>query len=182
MRTSVELGSLAEIITGPFGSELHKSDYVTEGIPWIMPQNISERSLDYSNMAYINANDANRLKKYRVKTNDLVYARRGNVEKHAFITEQESGAICGTGCMIIRAENSNIVPAFLSFFLNRPESKRWITLHAVGSNMLNINTDILSSIPIKYPSTKEQNYIICLLQKLEDKIKINKQINDNLAA
>ena len=74
----------------------------------------------------------------------------------------------------------DIYPPYLSFYLNRPETKRWITSHAVGSNMPNLNTGILEAVPIEYPDYKSQVRIAAVLQKLEEKIDINNKINNHL--
>lgn len=78
--TETTLVKVASIITGPFGSQLHQSDYVEVGIPIVMPQNIDDGKIDYSSINYISEEDARRLKKYRAIKNDILYARRGDVE------------------------------------------------------------------------------------------------------
>ncbi|MBD5556723.1 MAG: restriction endonuclease subunit S [Roseburia sp.] len=176
------LGDVATIITGPFGSQLHQSDYVPEGIAIVMPQNIDNRKINYDSINFISEADAQKLIRYKTQKNDILYARRGNVEKHAFITEEESGVYCGTGCLRVRVTAEEIEPLFLSFFLNGEETKRWIVTHAVGSNMPNLNTDILANIPISYPLLNEQREIVGILSLLDEKIYLNNKINDNLAA
>ena len=180
--TTAKLGDVSTIITGPFGSQLHQSDYVSEGIPIVMPQNIADRKINYDSINHISEEDAQRLKRYRTQTNDILYARRGDVEKHAFITEKESGVYCGTGCLRVRITSENIDPLFLSFFLNGEETKRWLVTHAVGSNMPNLNTDILANVPISYPSLDMQKKIANTLNFFDEKILVNRNINDNLSA
>lgn len=176
------LGDIANIITGPFGSQLHMEDYVETGIPVIMPQNIGDRVVNEAGIARISEDDYKRLHRYATKVNDIVYARRGDVEKHAFIST-DNRALCGTGCLRVRIYDTNIVyPLFLSFYLNRPETRRWITVHAVGTNMLNLNTGILASVPLNLPDYELQVKIAETLQQIDDKIRHNSLINENLAA
>ena len=177
---TAKLGDVSTIITGPFGSQLHQSDYVSKGIPIVMPQNIADRKINYDSINYISEEDAQRLKRYTTQTNDILYARRGDVEKHAFITERESGVYCGTGCLRVRITSENIEPLFLSFFLNSEETKRWLVTHAVGSNMPNLNTDILSNVPVSYPTLGTQKKIANTLNYFDQKISVNRKINDNL--
>ena len=174
------LGEIATIITGPFGSQLHQSDYVSSGIAIVMPQNIADRKIDYGTINYISEQDAERLKKYRTQKSDILYARRGNIEKHAFITESDKGVYCGTGCLRVRVSSRDILPMFVSYFLNREETKKWIVAHAVGTNMPNLNTDILSEVPINYPSIEIQQKVVSVLYEIDEKININNKINDNL--
>jgi type I restriction enzyme S subunit len=173
------LGAVAEIITGPFGTQLHMSDYIEVGIPVIMPQNIENRSVNETGIARISDNDFMRLQRYSVKENDLIFPRRGDIEKHAFINNNFK-ALCGTGCFRVRVIDSNVYPLFLSLYLDRTETKKWITTHAVGSNMPNLNTDILASVPLELPSYNEQVKIGNWLYKIEKKIQCNNAINDNL--
>lgn len=73
--SKVRLGDIADIITGPFGSMLHKSDYQVAGTPVIMPQNIGDRTLSYEDIARIGDADVRRLSKYVTIEDDIVYAR-----------------------------------------------------------------------------------------------------------
>lgn len=174
------LGQVADIITGPFGSSLHQYEYVSFGIPVIMPQDIGNRNLSYEKIAYITQEKANELSRYLVDTNDIVYARRGDIEKHAFITDNDKDAICGTGCLRVRIMDKNVNPLFLSFYLNKPETKKWISLHAVGSSMPNINSEILSKVPIVLPDKREQDSIASFLYNIDNKISNNNDICSDL--
>lgn len=175
-----KLGDISTIITGPFGSQLHQSDYVSDGVPIVMPQDITDRKINYTSINYISEYDAHRLNRYITQKNDILYARRGDIEKHAFITSEDSGVYCGTGCLRVRITSEDVDPLFLSFYLNREETKRWLVTHAVGSNMPNLNTEILSNVPISYPTIDRQKRIAHILNCLDKKITTNRKINDNL--
>ena len=178
--TYTTLGKISEIITGPFGSQLHQSDYVEQGIPVVMPQDIDIRKVNYASINYVSNEDAIRLERYKTIINDILYARRGDVEKHAFIKEKDNGVLCGTGCLRVRITTSEVEPEFISFFLNREETRKWLVTHAVGTNMPNLNTDILSDVPIAYPLLEEQRRIVQVLNSLDEKIALNSAVNDNL--
>lgn len=178
--TYTTLGKISEIITGPFGSQLHQSDYVEQGIPVVMPQDIDNRKVNYASINYVSNEDAIRLERYKAIINDILYARRGDVEKHAFIKEKDNGVLCGTGCLRVRITTSEVEPEFISFFLNREETRKWLVTHAVGTNMPNLNTDILSDVPIAYPLLEEQRKIVQVLNSLDEKIALNSAVNDNL--
>lgn len=178
--TYTTLGKISEIITGPFGSQLHQSDYVEQGIPVVMPQDIDNRKVNYASINYVSNEDSIRLERYKTIINDILYARRGDVEKHAFIKEKDNGVLCGTGCLRVRITTSEVEPEFISFFLNREETRKWLVAHAVGTNMPNLNTDILSDVPIAYPLLEEQRKIVQVLNSFDEKIALNSKINDNL--
>ncbi|MGO3346566.1 MAG: restriction endonuclease subunit S [Marinomonas sp.] len=181
-----ELGSLVQsgggkIHTGPFGSQLHASDYVAEGIPCIMPANMKNSRVDLSNIAYITVGDAQRLSKYIVKENDIVYSRRGDVTQKALIRKNEEGYFCGTGCLLIRP-GKKFDARFLTYYLSIPKIQSWIVSQAVGATMPNLNTGILSSIPFHGPEKLEQERVANVLSAIEGKIELNNRINAELEA
>ncbi len=166
-----KLGDFAEIQTGPFGSQLHASDYVEHGIPSIMPTNIGSRlNIDTTEIACVSEHDIKRLEKYTVKETDIVYSRRGDVEKCAYITSQQNGWLCGTGCLRIRFTSKEIVPRFCSYYLSTPNIRSWVTNNAVGTTMPNLNSKILQALPLNIPSLREQESIAEILSSLDDKI------------
>ena len=85
------------IQTGPFGTQLHASDYVDAGIPSIMPSDLRDNRIDAGGIAMVGVEDACRLSTYRVEIGDVVYSRRGDVEKRSLVRAREHGWLCGTG-------------------------------------------------------------------------------------
>ena len=80
-----------DVQTGPFGSQLHASDYVPEGIPSVMPQNIGDNQITLDGIAHIRPQDARKLERYILHKDDIVYSRRGDVERRALIRDREDG-------------------------------------------------------------------------------------------
>lgn len=138
--------------TGPFGSQLHASDYVPEGVPVVMPKDIGGRRVSTASIARVREVDAARLSRHRLQPGDVVYSRRGDVERHALIGDRETGWLCGTGCLLVRLGTNWPSPMFASFALDRPETRAWISQHAIGATMPNLNTGILSAVPLVVPS------------------------------
>jgi len=178
-----ELGDIADIQTGPFGSQLHAADYVEIGIPSIMPTNIGNRlEIRTDAIACIKETDAQRLERYLVKETDIVYSRRGDVEKCAFITSKQSGWLCGTGCLRVRFISDEIDPRFCAFYLSTDEIKGWVSGNAVGTTMPNLNSSILARLPLKLPLLPEQKAIASVLSSLDDKIDLLHRQNKTLEA
>jgi type I restriction enzyme S subunit len=183
---TVELGEIVKlgggkIHTGPFGSQLHASDYVEQGIPCIMPANMVNNRVDVSSIAMISEADAERLSKYVVSEGDIVYSRRGDVTLKALIREDESGYFCGTGCLLLRP-GSKVDSEFLTYYLSTDTMKWWIKQQAVGATMPNLNTGILARIPFRAPSKKEQSSLARVISSLDKKIEVNNKINAELEA
>jgi type I restriction enzyme, S subunit len=167
------------IQTGPFGSQLHASDYVEKGIPCIMPINLKDNRIILDAIANISPADASRLSKHLVEEDDIIYSRRGDITKKALITKEEVGFFCGTGCLLIRP-GSKINSKFLLYVLEKPENISWLKNHAVGITMPNINTKILSSIPLDLPPRNYQDKVATVLGVLDAKIQLNNRINTEL--
>jgi type I restriction enzyme S subunit len=176
------LRSGGDIQTGPFGSQLHASDYVMDGIPSIMPQNIGDNRVVETGIARISPEDALRLARYRVRVGDIVYSRRGDVEKRALIRRPEDGWLCGTGCLRVRFGDGTVIPEYASYYLGDPRVREWVVRHAHGATMPNLNTEILSGLPFLVPPLPEQRAIVRILGPLDDKIELNRRMNGTLEA
>lgn len=178
-----KLGDFSEIQTGPFGSQLHAADYVDSGIPSIMPTNIGNRlEIKTESIAHITKIDSLRLERYLVEENDIVYSRRGDVEKCAFITSNQSGWLCGTGCLRVRITSKDIEPKFCAYYLSTEEIKGWVSGNAVGTTMPNLNSSILKRLPLFLPPLHEQKVIASALSSLDDKISLLHRQNKTLEA
>ena len=169
-----------DIQTGPFGSQLHASDYVAMGIPSIMPQNIGDNRINVEGIARIGPDDASRLNRYLVREGDIVYSRRGDVKRRALVRSSEDGWLCGTGCLRVRLGENGVDPTYASYFLGHPSTREWIVRHAHGATMPNLNTSILSACPFVIPPKEEQRAIAHILGTLDDKIELNRCMNETL--
>jgi type I restriction enzyme S subunit len=166
-----------DIQTGPFGSQLHAADYVSSGVPSVMPTNIADNFIEITDIANITFADAERLAKYRLRPGDIVYSRRGDVEKRALVRLENDGWLCGTGCLRVRfGERTAVDPAFVSYALGTEGSRSWIVRHAVGATMPNLNTSILRALPISIPPLAEQRAMAEVLGGLDDKILANTRL------
>ena len=170
------------IQTGPFGSQLHASDYRAVGVPSIMPQNLGDNRVIEDGIARIGERDAARLARYWVRTGDIVYSRRGDVERRALIGPHEDGWLCGTGCLRVRLGENGVDPCYASYYLGHPVVREWIVRHAHGATMPNLNMAILSACPFLIPPASEQREIAHVLGTLDDKIELNRRMNATLEA
>lgn len=161
------------IRTGPFGSQLHESDYRKCGVPVVMPKNILAGTISTEDIAHIGEEDANRLSQHRLDRGDIVYGRRGDIGRRALITEREFGWLCGTGCIRISLGDSVLNPRFLYYYLGQPNVIEWIYNQAIGATLPNLNTSIIRSIPIEYPPLPTQRKIASILSAYDDLIENN---------
>ena len=153
-----KLGDLASFRTGPFGSALHKSDYVNDGVPLVNPMHIVDGRIVSTTDMTVNDKTALRLSKYALQKGDIVIGRRGEMGRCAVIDKEEAGWLCGTGSLIIRP-NSQALAGFLQRILASPRMVAAIENASVGSTMVNLNQGILARLDVQTPPLPEQRAI-----------------------
>ena len=176
--TTLTLGEICDqvdgfIQTGPFGSQLHESDYSHEGIPVVMPKDIIQSRVVTDSIARVAPEHVERLSRHKLKPGDIVYGRRGDIGRQALIREPQAGWLCGTGCLRLSLGSSIILPLFLHYYLCHTDVIGWIANQAVGATMPNLNTGILRSVSIRHPSLPSQRKIAAILSAYDDLIENN---------
>ncbi|MDN5271899.1 restriction endonuclease subunit S [Chloroflexus sp. MS-CIW-1] len=166
----VRLGEVAKLRTGPFGSLLHASDYVEGGIPFVMPKDLSSTGqIIPHSIARIKQDDRNRLNNYLLQVGDIILGRRGEIGRRALVTKKEEGWVCGSGCLRIRP-NDKLYPLYLSYLFEIEVVRCYLSSEAIGTTMANLNTQILSRLPIPLPPLDEQREIARILQAVDTRI------------
>ena len=171
-----KLGDISKNIqTGPFGSQLHQSDYSESGIPVVMPKDLVGGKISEESIARVDKTHVERLCRHKIETGDILYSRRGDVGRCAYVTEKEVGWLCGTGCLRVTIDSEKADSRFVFFQLQHPDTVGWVEKHAVGATMLNLNTTILSSVPIRLPALEIQKRIADILSAYDDLIENNQK-------
>ena len=172
----------ASLQTGPFGSQLHASDYVPNGISVIPTEAIGRRSIVAGILPQVSESTVARLSRHVLRPGDILFARRGiqATGLSAIVTERHAGALCSTGAILLRLSSADLDPEFLSFWLSTPRSIEWIKAHAVGGVMPNVNESVLRLLPIEFPDIGEQLAISTFLSAIDEKIALNSDVNRKL--
>ena len=173
------LRDIADIQTGPFGSQLHKEDYVDIGTPIVTVEHLGNRVFTEQNLPKVSDEDKARLSKYVLKEGDIVFSRVGSVDRCSYVDAAHDGWMFSGRCLRVRP-NTEVDPLYLYYFFCLEDTKQFVRNIAVGATMPSINTKLLGEVEIAYPSQTEQQKIVALLSALDDKIEINQKINDNL--
>ena len=171
--------NIADLQTGPFGTMLKASEYVEDGIPVIAVQDIGENKFHTKKLNYISEDTARRLKKYRVEQDDIIFCRKGAVDRRAIVSQNEHGWLQGSDCIRLRLKNS-IDSRFISYQLGSSFIKEWLHQHSNGATMPSLNQEILSLLPLFIPSLDEQKAIVSILASLDEKIDLLNQENKTL--
>ena len=151
--------------TGPFGSMLHKSDYVVEGIPSVNPQNIKGSKVVIDGIAKVSYQKAEELSKYYLKENDIILARRGDLSKCAIITPKEQGWLCGTGSFFLHIEE--VLPIVFYYQFTSKSIQKQLLEKSIGATMPNLNQGILSKLMIPVPPIDIQQKFASQIEAIE---------------
>ncbi len=167
----VTLGELAECIQpGPFGSQLHSSDYAEAGIPIIMPKDMIDGKISHANLIFVPEEHHQRLERHQVMDGDLMVARKGDVRKCVYISENENGWLTGSDCLKVSLRKNVCYPRFVYYQLRSEYIGRWLEKISIGATMPSINTGLLSSIELLVPDLESQKKIAEIFKKYDDLI------------
>lgn len=149
---------------GPFGSALHKEDYVSGGVPVVNPKHISNQAIMPENSVTITEAKANELSNYRLLAGDIIMGRRGEMGRSAPVTEKEQGWLCGTGSLIIRLQ-TGYDSSFYSQIIASQSSVQFLEENCVGSTMKNLNEKVVRKLPVPRYTKEEQVKIVAILSR-----------------
>jgi len=172
------LSEIADIQTGPFGSQLHKDDYVEFGTPIVTVEHLGHRVFTEQNLPKVSPEDKQRLNKYVLSEGDIVFSRVGSVDRCSYVDSDHDGWMFSGRCLRVRP-NEEINSLFLYYFFCLEDTKQFVSNIAVGATMPSINTKLMGEIPIVYPDLDIQTKIAEILSRIDDKIETNDKINQN---
>ncbi|EAS44212.1 restriction endonuclease subunit S [Photobacterium profundum] len=172
-----------KIFTGPFGSALHKHEYIDEGVRVIPAEAIFSDGLNPTTFNHITLEKAQDLKRYRLQKGDIVFARRGAQAcgRSALVGDKEEGSIAGTGLIYLRVLKKDlVVPEYLHLAVSSAKSLAWLKTHAIGATMPNLNNSVLCSLPLNLPSYEKQVEVVNGYYPIIKKIRVNTKLNQTL--
>jgi type I restriction enzyme S subunit len=178
----LNLGELLQTkgyIRGPFGSSLKRNEMKEEGVPVYEQRNAiyNERIFRF----FIDDTKYQELKRFQVKTNDLIISCSGTVGKVSVIMEDDPKGIISQALLILRPDTKKVVLQFLYYFLTSKKGYELITQASHGSVQVNIaERKVVESIPILLPPLSEQEAIAEVLSSLDDKIDLLHRQNKTL--
>ena len=173
------LHEIAEVQTGPFGSQLKNEQYIFGGTPVVTVEHINNfRIIDFDYPSVKNE-DKKRLAKYLLKAGDIIFTRVGSVDLSAYVQKHQDGWMFSSRMLRVRPKNP-IDSRFLSYYFQQKNFREYILNISVGATMPSINTDILKGINISYPPLPEQKAIASVLSSLDDKIDLLQRQNKTL--
>lgn len=178
--------SLGEIVaegggfirTGPFGSQLHQSDYIDDpdGIPVVMPKDMAAGRVDCSTIARIDQETADRLSQHLLEENDIALSRRGDVGRSAWIGPDDLPVLCGTGSIRVHpGAPTSVRSDYLRYFFRSRLAVEYLEGQAVGATMPNLNAGIVTGMPVPILPLRLQETAAETLRAIDDLIDNNRR-------
>lgn len=171
----VPLSELADIRIGPFGSLLHKEDYIEGGHPLVNPSHIIDGKIVIDEKLTVSHQKYIELEAYHLKAGDVVMGRRGEMGRCAVVSQE--GLLCGTGSLLIRPKGK-VTADYIQKIISFPSFKKTIEDMAVGQTMPNLNVPIVSAFQIiKPPMQVQENYYTLVTQVDKSKLTIQQSLD-----
>jgi len=154
-----------EVSTGPFGTMIHKGDYVEGGTPLINPSHMIDGKIVEETSVTISDKKAEVLSSYKIDDGDIVMARRGEMGRCALVTKREAGWLCGTGSFRLKF-HKDICRHYILLLFKTTWVRGYLGRESVGATMTNLNHGILNMLPIALPPSCEQHRIVAKVDEL----------------
>lgn len=173
----------AEIRTGPFGTQLRASDYSDDGVPVLNVRNLGFGTLRRADLERVGTEVQERLSAHLLREGDIVFGRKGAVDRHVFVAAAQSGWMQGSDCIRLRIlPDSPVIPSFLSKALLTEQHKTWMEAQCShGATMSSLNQDIIRRISLHVPDAPTQRRIAAVLSAFDELIEINERRIELLA-
>ena len=173
-----KLGEMSSVKTGPFGSMLHKEDYISNGIPLVNPIHIKDYRVIADMDFTISDEKARELNAYILRKNDVIFARRGDIGRCAVISDKENGYLCGTGSLFVRFEQE-VIPQYIMYIIRSSSFIKELISKAKGATMLNLNSTTIASLGIPLPPLSLQQEFAKRIELIEQqKAQVSSTIKD----
>ena len=133
------------------------------------------------NLSELKSVDAPNSDKYILKPNDIVFARTGGSTGRNYFYDGSDGVFVYAGFLIkFSIDPEKVNPKYVKYYCRSKQYNDWVQSFNTGSTRGNINAQTFGNMEIPLPDRKQQDYLVSMLEPIDEKIKINKQVNDNL--
>ena len=134
------------------------------------------------NLSELKSVDAPNSDKYILKPNDIVFARTGGSTGRNYFYDGSDGVFVYAGFLIkFSIDPEKVNPKYVKYYCRSKQYNDWVQSFNTGSTRGNINAQTFGNMEIPLPERKQQDYLVSILEPIDEKIKNNKQVNDNLA-
>ena len=169
MKEGAEAPGSGLLLAGPSGSLIRADHYVDAcGVPVVMPKDLTGSGFSTASIRRVSERQAAELGRFRLKSGDVVLARRGELGRAAVVREEQHGWLCGTGCFVLRLPAGLDADYFVAY-LRSPEARMWLEAHSTGSmTMKTISLSVLGDLPVALPDLATQRAIADTMAQLNE--------------
>lgn len=133
------------------------------------------------NLSELKSVDAPNSDKHLLKPNDIVFARTGGSTGRNYFYDGSDGVFVYAGFLIkFSIDPEKVNPKYVKYYCRSKQYNDWVQSFNTGSTRGNINAQTFGNMEIPLPERKQQDYLVSILEPIDEKIKNNKQVNDNL--
>lgn len=157
-----------------------KEAYRVEGIALVRSQNVLDFSFSSDGLAYINDEQADKLRNVELQSGDVLLNITGDSVARACLMDDDylPGRV-NQHVAIIRVDESKAVNSYLLYYLQWRKS-HLLQLASAGATRNALTKGMIEQLEIDLPSLDEQRKVVGILGSIQNKIKLNHEINDNL--
>jgi len=175
------------LVGGPFGSDLVSKDYVSFGVPVIRGENLTVGRCVGGDFVFVTADKATKLSANLARPGDLVFTQRGNTVltggQVAIVPDNPFDRyLVSQSQMKLTVNGSRADALFLYYAFRAPNHQEYLRCHAIQTGVPHTNLGILRDTPLRLPPLDAQKRIAAILGSLDDKIDLNRRMNETLAA
>lgn len=175
---------IEEISMGPFGSNIKRDNYVDSGIPYLNGSNLSSYKLNEDSFNYVTEVKAKSLGRCVAKRGDIIVTHRGTIGQISYIPydSKYEHYLTGNSQFRLTVNNKIVRPDFFVYYFHTRMGQHRLLANAsqVGVPALARPTSTFKEVLVPVPKMEMQNKIMDILHSLDDKIEVNRRINDNL--
>jgi len=175
-----------KVAMGPFGSSIKVETFCAAGIPVISGQHLRESRLQDVAYNFISVEHAEKLANANVRRGDVVFTHAGNIGQVAYIPEHSSYEryVISQRQFYVRPDRSKVMPEYLAYYFESPRGRHQLLANASSSGVPSIAQPVsyLRKLRIPLPPLDQQELVAQILGTLDDKIELNRGMNETLEA
>jgi type I restriction enzyme S subunit len=180
------IGGKNRVIGGPFGSNLTQKDYQDDGVPVIRGGNMGGvgRGIE-GPFAHVSKEKFTRdLTSNAARPGDVIVTQRGTLGQVAILSDDapHKNYVVSQSQMAVRVDRTKADRDFVYYFLTSPEFNDYIAITSIQTGVPHINLGLLRDVEVDWPPLPEQRAIAATLGALDDKIELNRRMNETLEA
>ena len=163
---------------GPFGAQLHKTEFVDDGTPVLNVGNVWPDGLRLDHLDHVTEEKAHQLRRYSIKTGDLLFARSGaTLGKVCLVPPKCDGWLMTGHLFRVRFDPARVFNRFAFAALRGSlQVQEQVFGQVRGATRPGYNTTLLGTVELPVPSPAEQRRIVSELDALQAEVDALKRL------